>query len=484
MLSAAARTRRDMLRSAIAGTGVALSLLVAPLPSAAQATSRTAALAAEPRQAVVNGYAGAAACGSCHAARVRGLVAFASSPGDAGRRCEVRPGGFPQREVCLRGHDVGLLDARWQVLRPHRRAGRQARGFRDQVHVRRRAAAAVSDRTSRRKTAGARNRVGFASEGARRPAMVSPLSGSGSARRRSAALDRHQPELEFHVRRVPLDAAREELRCRDRPASTRHGRRSTSPAKPATVRAPITWRGRRGSAYSAADNGFALALDERRGVTWAPVAATGNAQRSAPRTSSREIDMCARCHARAARISDDGVHGKPPHDTHRLAMLDEGLYWTDGQIRDEVYEWGSFVQSRMSAAGVTCSDCHEPHTQALRRPGNEVCAQCHQPAKYDAASHTHHPPGTPGAACVSCHMPTTTYMQIDVRHDHSLRDPAARSLGEARHAERMQCMSCEKDAAVGGRRHSRLDWSCANRLPDLRRGVAGGDGGAPAPVAP
>ncbi len=179
----------------------------------------------------------------------------------------------------------------------------------------------------------------------------------------------------------------------------------------------------RGSAYSAADNGFALALNERKGVTWVPVAATGNAQRSTPRTSSREIDMCARCHARAARISDDYVHGKPPQDTHRLATLNEGLYWNDGQIRDEVYEWGSFVQSRMSAAGVTCSDCHEPHSQALRRPGNDVCAQCHQPNKYDAASHTHHRPGTPGAACISCHMPTKTYMQIDVRHDHSLRIP-------------------------------------------------------------
>ena len=68
--------------------------------------------------------------------------------------------------------------------------------------------------------------------------------------------------------------------------------------------------------------------------------ATGNAQRSAPRTSTHEIDACARCHARAARLADDYVHGKPPQDTHRLATLDEGLYWTDGQIRDEVYELG------------------------------------------------------------------------------------------------------------------------------------------------
>ena len=28
-----------------------------------------------------------------------------------------------------------------------------------------------------------------------------------------------------------------------------------------------------------------------------------------------------------------------------------------------------------------------------------------------------------GAQCVACHMPTETYMQVDPRHDHSLRVP-------------------------------------------------------------
>ena len=85
-----------------------------------------------------------------------------------------------------------------------------------------------------------------------------------------------------------------------------------------------------------------------------------------PRASTREIDTCARCHGRAARISDDYVHGKPPLDTHRLALLDDNLYWNDGQMRDEVYNWGSFAQSRMHAQGVTCSDCHDPHSLKLQ----------------------------------------------------------------------------------------------------------------------
>jgi tetratricopeptide (TPR) repeat protein len=186
----------------------------------------------------------------------------------------------------------------------------------------------------------------------------------------------------------------------------------------------VAWARKQGDWHAFdADKGLALALDERKGVVWTPVAGTGNAIRSAPRSAAREIEMCARCHGRAGRLTDDYVHGKPPLDTHRLSRLDDDLYWNDGQMRDEVYNWGSFVQSKMYAQGVTCADCHDPHSLKLRQPGNLVCAQCHLPAKYDTTKHTHHADGTPGAACASCHMPTTTYMVVDPRHDHSMRVP-------------------------------------------------------------
>jgi Flp pilus assembly protein TadD len=188
--------------------------------------------------------------------------------------------------------------------------------------------------------------------------------------------------------------------------------------------AHVGWARKQGD-WKALDvsKGLAIALDERRGVQWLPVAGSGTARRSAPRTSNREIDTCARCHGRSARLSDDYVHGRSPQDTHRLVRLDPGLYWPDGQMRDEVYNWGSFMQSKMHAQGVTCSDCHDPHSLKLKAPGNAVCAQCHQPARFDVPQHTHHAAGTPGAACASCHMPTTTYMVVDPRHDHSMRIP-------------------------------------------------------------
>jgi tetratricopeptide (TPR) repeat protein len=168
--------------------------------------------------------------------------------------------------------------------------------------------------------------------------------------------------------------------------------------------------------------GLAVTLDERRGVEWR-ADASSTATRSAPRTSSREIDTCARCHARRGQYTDAVRAGDPWLDAFRPALLEAGLYHADGQQRDEVYTWGSFVQSRMHTAGVTCADCHEPHGQQLRAPGNAVCAQCHAPAAFDAPAHHRHDPGSTGAACVACHMPATTYMVVDPRHDHSLRIP-------------------------------------------------------------
>jgi tetratricopeptide (TPR) repeat protein len=169
--------------------------------------------------------------------------------------------------------------------------------------------------------------------------------------------------------------------------------------------------------------GLTVRLDERRGVSWKIDAASGNARRSAQKTGNAEIEMCAQCHARRGQIAGDYEAGRPFLDHYLPALLAPPLYHVDGQQRDEVYNWGSFLQSRMYAHGVTCSDCHDPHSGKLRAPGNAVCGQCHAPQRYDAAAHHHHQPGKAGAQCAACHMPTATYMVIDPRHDHSLRVP-------------------------------------------------------------
>lgn len=148
-----------------------------------------------------------------------------------------------------------------------------------------------------------------------------------------------------------------------------------------------------------------------------------------------EIQQCAGCHSRREAFQDGNpLPGTPFHDAYRLSLLRPGLYHADGQIQDEVYVYGSFLQSKMYSKGVRCSNCHEPHSGALHADGNAVCTQCHSPAGndafpsltkklYDDPSHHFHQAGTAGAECKSCHMIERTYMGIDGRRDHSFRIP-------------------------------------------------------------
>ena len=178
-----------------------------------------------------------------------------------------------------------------------------------------------------------------------------------------------------------------------------------------------------GKSSDAGQTAFPVALGRPAG-TWAiKDAARGIAEWTGRPRTTAEVDACARCHARRRSIVDPYPYGRPLLDTHVPALLDAALYHADGQILGEVYEWGSFVQSRMFRAGVTCSDCHDPHSGRPRAAGNQVCAQCHAPAKFDTAEHHHHRPDSAAARCVSCHMPARTYMVVDPRRDHGFRVP-------------------------------------------------------------
>lgn len=134
---------------------------------------------------------------------------------------------------------------------------------------------------------------------------------------------------------------------------------------------------------------------------------------------TEQIDNCGACHARRARLKEDPAN-ETMHQTWRPELLHGGLYFDDGRMRDEVFNIGSFMQSKMYAAGVTCTQCHEPHGGKIKIEGNGLCTQCHAPETYE---NTKHHNANKNAQCVSCHMPTQTYMVIDKRHDHFFSIP-------------------------------------------------------------
>ncbi len=144
------------------------------------------------------------------------------------------------------------------------------------------------------------------------------------------------------------------------------------------------------------------------------------------------------------------------------SLLEEGVYYADGQMLEEDYEWGSFLQSKMYHEGVTCSDCHDPHSAKLASDNlNAVCGRCHSPAKFGTAQHHHHQADSAGALCVNCHMPTHTYMVIDVRRDHSFRVP--RPDFTVAYGTPNACNQCHQDKSANWAADTVVKWYGPNR---------------------
>jgi tetratricopeptide (TPR) repeat protein len=170
--------------------------------------------------------------------------------------------------------------------------------------------------------------------------------------------------------------------------------------------------------------GLIVDLDDSGRAVWQMNVVTGMAERSElVMRLPQQPDACGRCHSRRAVTAGDYEFGRPLQDTHAPALLDEFLYYADGQILEEVYVYGSFLQSRMYQAGVSCSDCHDPHSARLRTDGaaSEICGTCHLPDLFSNTDHHKHEPAD--VACVDCHMASRTYMGVDDRRDHSFRIP-------------------------------------------------------------
>jgi predicted CXXCH cytochrome family protein len=208
--------------------------------------------------------------------------------------------------------------------------------------------------------------------------------------------------------------------------------------------------------------GLSVALRDAAAGGWRFAAgdARGIARWDGPprQDATAQVEICAPCHARARPLVTDPLPGARFLDTHAPLLLVRDEYHADGQIQGEVFEWGSFMQSRMQRAGVVCADCHNPHSLRLRAEGNAVCAQCHRPERFDTAEHHRHAPGGEGAQCAACHMPAVTYMGADRRRDHAFslpRPDVAAAIGApdtctSCHADRTQAWAAERIAAWFG----------------------------------
>ena len=181
--------------------------------------------------------------------------------------------------------------------------------------------------------------------------------------------------------------------------------------------------------------------------TKVPAFATNDLGKLFPTTrvkKTQQVEVCAQCHSRRSQLSDH-TESVPYHQQYQSSLVNTPLYYPDGQIFDEVYVYGSFKQSKMYQNGVTCTNCHDPHTLKLKHEGNATCTQCHSAEQYDIRSHHQHLANSAGSQCVNCHMPETTYMEVDDRRDHSFKVPRpdlSVTLGVPN-----ACQSCHSDIA-------------------------------------
>ncbi len=239
-----------------------------------------------------------------------------------------------------------------------------------------------------------------------------------------------------------------------------------------------------------------------------PMKAHADWRRQNPRSSDPEpsmrrldrdqvFDTCGSCHARRRELTGDFVPGDAFHQHYQLTTVDgSDLYFADGKVRDELYEYGSFLSSKMHAAGVRCADCHDPHRAKVRAVGNDLCQTCHaggttapggtiRAPVIDPAAHSFHQAAGAGAQCVNCHMPQTVYMQRHKRHDHGFTIPDP--LLTKQHGIPNACNQChaDKDAewAVSasakwwGEKMNRPSRERAQRIAAARTGSH--DAGAP-----
>ncbi len=199
-------------------------------------------------------------------------------------------------------------------------------------------------------------------------------------------------------------------------------------------------------------------------VSWANTGQTdGNMHMVLGDTQQSQMNMCAPCHARRQKLTKDLIPGLNFEDQYLVQNISSEFYHLDGQILEEDYVYGSFLQSKMHAQGIKCGDCHNVHSNKLKMTGNKLCLQCHVPDTYDSPKHHFHQVNTEASQCINCHMTGRYYMGNDFRRDHSFRIP--RPDQSVAHGTPNACSECHKDKSEEWAAEWVVKWYGKERTP-------------------
>ncbi len=149
----------------------------------------------------------------------------------------------------------------------------------------------------------------------------------------------------------------------------------------------------------------------------------------------RQNEVCLQCHMRNRdkRMQDQNISeiygdardypfgyepGKALSEYKMVAPFTLGQetkeFYANGVGKKNRMQGNEFVHSMKGRHGVTCINCHNPHTlepTAEKNRGNKLCMSCHTfgsiigPHQESLEKHSHHKKDSKGSLCVECHMP-------------------------------------------------------------------------------
>jgi len=184
-------------------------------------------------------------------------------------------------------------------------------------------------------------------------------------------------------------------------------------------------------------------------------------------TAEESVRVCAQCHAQSAQR--DSRAFPPAYARRPYVEFAPRAFYLDGRFKETTFLVESFERSKCYRAGkATCVSCHDPHpgdaatnSKSVKFGGGDrMCTQCHAETKYAAVKHTHHPSGSEGARCASCHMPKIMGALMFQAGSHQIDDRPSAEFTErfGQDGSPNACLLCHKDKDVSWLRGQLRSW--------------------------
>lgn len=179
-------------------------------------------------------------------------------------------------------------------------------------------------------------------------------------------------------------------------------------------------------------------------------------------TKDQSLATCFQCHSLKDQLRPGYASGMQLAEYYsiRLPQLGDEALQPDGRTRTFAYQEGHLYSDCYRNGGMTCTSCHDPHSQNYRDvtgaglPGrfdDHQCTSCHASKADSVSRHTGHADNSPGSRCTACHMPYLQQPELGsaipyARSDHSI--PIPRPVADSAIGIVSSCKGCHTDKSA------------------------------------